>query len=95
MYRQSVICIEWVSAFLHILRINGRSKLPVPAADENVAQKCLLTVLAQEVNSNGISAYIDLFHAQVQPALAVSGLQLYKSYVLSFFLPFIFINIGN
>src|SRR5699024_7009352 len=48
-----------------------------------------------QVHADGISAHINFFHADVQPALPVPRLQFYKPCILSLVLPLVLVNIRN
>ena len=93
MHGKAIICIQPVSAAFHIGSIHGRPEFSVSSPDKNIAQECLDPVFSEQIHADCISAHIHLFHVKVQPALSVSGFQLYKAYVFSFFFPLIFINI--
>ena len=92
---QPIICIQSPAFSLHIFRIHHSPELSGSAADKDVSQENLRPGFGQQKDADGAASHIHLLYAQVQTALSVPCLQLYKAYILSLFFSFIFINIGN
>ncbi len=91
---QSVTSVHRLAGILHIGQLDHGAELAASVPQEQIPQEDLLPP-GQQVDPHIAAPHVQLFHAHVQPAHAISGLQLDEPYIFSFHISFVFINIGD
>ena len=92
MHSQAEAFFHTESAAFYVLRVDNRPEFAGAISGKQRSNPYLL-FSRQQINTDGISAHIDSFYIDHNPALSASGVQFGKSDIFTFYPAFVCVDI--